>query len=133
MLVMSLCVQVWVYEEADEVGGPSNIYVHHDILLPAFPLSVAWMDCGPAGRSNTGNFAAVGTMNPGIELWDLDVVDSVEPVAVLGGELPGLSAVDAADGEADAGEGSKKKKKSKSKRVGQFASCPSSVWEDACI
>jgi len=39
------CTQVWVYEEADEVGGPSNLYVHHDILLPAFPLAVAWTDC----------------------------------------------------------------------------------------
>lgn len=36
-----------------------------------------------------GNFAAVGSMSPGVEIWDLDVTDSVEPVASLGGELPG--------------------------------------------
>ena len=76
-----------MYEEADEVGGPSNLYVHHDILLPAFPLSLAWLDCGPSGRTQSGNLAAVGTMNPGIEIWDLDVIDTVEPVATLGGEL----------------------------------------------
>ena len=36
-----------------------------------------------------GNFAAVGSMSPGVEIWDLDVTDSVEPVASLGGELTG--------------------------------------------
>lgn len=82
-------LEVWVYEEADEVGGPSNLYVHHDILLPAFPLAVAWTDCSPSGRVEAGNFAAVGTMSPGVEIWDLDVTDSVEPLASLGGELPG--------------------------------------------
>ena len=64
----SLYLQVWIYEDA---GGndESNIYVHHDIMLPAFPLSLAWMDCRPSGGSQAGNLAAVGTMSPGIEIW----------------------------------------------------------------
>lgn len=30
----------------------------------------------------------VGSISPGIEIWDLDVLDAVEPLATLGGEAP---------------------------------------------
>lgn len=30
-------IEVYVYEEADD-DGETNLYVHHDIMLPAFPL-----------------------------------------------------------------------------------------------
>ncbi len=61
--------------------------MHHDILLPAFPLCSAWLDCSPGGPSSVhANMVAVGTMEPGIEIWDIDVVDAVEPAATLGGE-----------------------------------------------
>ncbi|RMD45015.1 hypothetical protein DV735_g12, partial [Chaetothyriales sp. CBS 134920] len=77
-------LEVLVYEdEAD------NLYVHHDIMLPAVPLSVEWIDV-PVGSDDNqrqqGNFVAVGTMSPEIELWDLDVVDSMYPNAILGQE-----------------------------------------------
>lgn len=40
-----------MYEDGD-VGpeGGRNMYVHHDIMLSAFPLALAWLDCGPADR-----------------------------------------------------------------------------------
>lgn len=55
--------QVWVYEEADDSGEP-NLYVHHDIMLPAFPLSLAWIDCSPSDPSSVANLAAVRTFPP---------------------------------------------------------------------
>ena len=79
-------LEVWVYEEAGVTGSEeTNLYVHHDVLLPAFPLSVAWMNCSPKSGTEEVNCAAIGTMYPGIEIWDLDCVDAVEPVTTLGG------------------------------------------------
>lgn len=94
-------LEVYVYEdEAD------NLYVHHDVMLPAIPLAVEWLDF-PVGKEGTnaesrGNFVAVGTMDPDIELWDLDTVDCMYPNAILG-----------QGGEASADKPRKKKKKSK--------------------
>ena len=101
-------LEVWVYEDASGDGAEANLFVHHDLLLPgalvvcrscavfrltrvpstAFPLSLAWLDCPPGAAAGEarGNFVAVGTMMPAIELWDLDVLDASEPVMVLGGE-----------------------------------------------
>ncbi|KAL4373014.1 hypothetical protein AHAS_Ahas05G0039400 [Arachis hypogaea] len=52
------------------------MYVHHDIIIPTFSLSTAWLDC-LQGREK-GNFLAVGSMEPSIEIWDLDVVSEYE-------------------------------------------------------
>ena len=76
-------LEVYVYEdEAD------NLYVHHDVMLPAIPLCVEWLDL-PVGKAVTdqsvkGNYVAVGTMDPDIEVWDLDTVDCMYPNAILG-------------------------------------------------
>jgi periodic tryptophan protein 1 len=99
-------LEVYVYEdEAD------NLYVHHDIMLPAIPLAVEWIDLpvgnASAGSDARGNFVAVGTMDPDIEIWNLDIVDSMYPDAILG-----QGAEDAASADKP-----KKKKKKKSKKV----------------
>ncbi|KAG2501867.1 hypothetical protein HYH03_000365 [Edaphochlamys debaryana] len=106
-------LEVWVYEEAD-AQSEANLYVHHEVLLPAFPLCLAWMDCDPRGDTARRNLVAVGTLEPAIEVWDLDVVDSVEPLVCLGGvDTSGPAA--AADGEAGGSAADKKKKKKKKK------------------
>lgn len=76
-------LEVYVYEdEAD------NLYVHHDIMLPAIPLCLEWLDV-PVSKPGvekdaTANFVAIGTMDPDIEVWDLDTVDCLYPNAILG-------------------------------------------------
>ena len=76
------CLEVYVYEEAD--GG--NLYVHHDIMLPSFPLAVEWIGepLSKTHQSNIGNFVAVGTFEPEIEIWNLDVLETPYPDLVLG-------------------------------------------------
>ena len=78
-------LEVYVYE--DEVD---NLYVHHDIMLPAIPLCIEWLDL-PVGKDPTtvgpdsrGNYVAVGTFDPDIEIWDLDTIDCMYPNAILG-------------------------------------------------
>ncbi|XVF61013.1 hypothetical protein PTKIN_Ptkin08bG0093900 [Pterospermum kingtungense] len=77
-------LEVWIYEASDE--GDSNMYVHHDIIISAFPLCTAWLDC-PLRGGEKGNFLAVGSMEPSIEIWDLDIIDEVQPCVVLGGTV----------------------------------------------
>ena len=76
-------LEVYVYEDEGD-----NLYVHHDIMLPAIPLCVEWLDL-PVGKEMshsdlTGSYVAVGTFDPDIEIWDLDIVDCMYPNAILG-------------------------------------------------
>ncbi|KAG6766764.1 hypothetical protein POTOM_027936 [Populus tomentosa] len=73
---------VWILDETSD--GDSNIYVHHEVPLAAFPLCTAWLDC-PLKGGEKGNFIAVGSMEPAIEIWNLDIIDEVQPAVVLGG------------------------------------------------
>ncbi|CAN1273880.1 Uncharacterized WD repeat-containing protein C17D11.16, partial [Linum perenne] len=75
-------LEVWICEVSDD--GDLNMYIHHQVNLSAFPLCVAWLDC-PLKGGEKGNFIAVGSMEPAIEIWDLDIINEVQPSAVLGG------------------------------------------------
>ncbi|PGH17116.1 hypothetical protein AJ79_01254 [Helicocarpus griseus UAMH5409] len=97
-------MEVYVYEDSAD-----NLYVHHDVMLPAIPLCLEWLDI-PVGRNSEnrshGNFVAVGTMEPDIEIWDLDIVDCMYPNAILG-----------QGGQEENSETSSKKKKKKANKA----------------
>ena len=97
-------LEVYVFEDEGD-----NLYVHHDILLPAIPLAVEWIDMPVSNTSETakdgkGNFVAVGTLDPDIEIWNLDTIDCMYPSAILGQG-------------ANPTKADKKKKKKKSKKT----------------
>ena len=78
-------LEVMIYNDEAE-----SLYVHHDMMLQAVPLCVEWIN-EPVGKqqngAQTGNYVAVGTMDPAIEIFNLDIVDSMFPDAILGEEL----------------------------------------------
>jgi len=98
-------LDVYIYEESEE-----NLYVHHDLLLPEFPLCLTWLDFHPKEEGNKGNLVAVGTFQPRIEIWDLDIIDPLEPVVTLGGFREDISSTPDVSTN---GAGGKKKKKKK--------------------
>lgn len=63
-------------------------------MLPSFPLCLEWLDfppvSSPAAKSpdgtikQFGNYIAVGTLDPEIEIWSLDTVEAMYPDMVLG-------------------------------------------------
>ena len=78
-------LEVYVYEATED-----NIYVHHDVILPTYPLCIEWLNynTNPSAEDDgarRGNMVAVGTFDPDIEIWDVDVVEIMYPNAILGG------------------------------------------------
>ena len=107
-------LEVWVYED---FGDEGNLYVHQDIVLPAFALCVAAGDLDPRDTSPRKPMCAIGTFDPEIEIWDLTTVDSLQPAAVLGGydDEGELGAADPP--QPDGGKKKKKKKKKKKSKM----------------
>ena len=123
---------VCVFEPGDG-GGPPNVYVHHDFLLSAPPLCCDFVGTAPGGYAGAAPasdpaaagvagraFAAIGTFETAVEIWDLDVIDAAEPACVLGGEETVTVAMDDDDDDdddVDEPSSTKKKKKKKDKKA----------------
>ncbi|CAN8065197.1 unnamed protein product [Agarophyton chilense] len=75
-------------EESDEEDKPyePHTYIHHDLVLPTLPLCTAHTNI--VVNDEIVNLVAVGMFTPGIEIWDVDLVNNLEPVVSLGGYGP---------------------------------------------
>ena len=82
----------------------SSLYVHHDLMLPAFPLCVEWINFRPDASDKIGNFADIGTFDPQDEMWNWDCIDKAFSDMILG------------EPEANSLAGIKKKNKKKKKK-----------------
>jgi WD40 repeat protein len=72
-------LNIFVYNDEE-----AAFYIHHDILLSSIPICLEWLDFDPTQQQTAVNYMAIGTMNPWIEIWDLDIMDSLEPEFILG-------------------------------------------------
>lgn len=72
-------LELCVYEDAED-----NLYVHHDILLGAYPLCLEWSNYLNGDANVARNLAIVGSITGVVEIWDLDIIDPTHPAARLG-------------------------------------------------
>lgn len=77
-LISSYLPSISVWNESE-----GSLYVHHDFFLPSYPLCIEWLNHDP-GSDQPGNMCAIGSMDPVITIWDLDIQDSLEPTFKLG-------------------------------------------------
>jgi hypothetical protein len=47
LLLLAMTEDEYSHLEVQVLTEDGGLYTHHDILLPDFPLSLAWMDCPP--------------------------------------------------------------------------------------
>ncbi|CAJ0570093.1 unnamed protein product, partial [Mesorhabditis spiculigera] len=74
-------LEVYVYNETND-----DWYVHHDYILTAPPLCLETLNYDPGNDdspTSKGNLMAVGTMESSISIWDLDIVNAMDPVVTL--------------------------------------------------
>lgn len=84
-------LEMYIFDKTNQ-----DFYIHHDLMLPSFPLCTEWLDFRPRDNHSSdsttnglsegrrGNFVAVGTFEPEIEIWDLDIIDGMYPAIILG-------------------------------------------------
>ncbi|KAL5096229.1 hypothetical protein RYX36_000556, partial [Vicia faba] len=66
-------LEVWILEDANT--RDMNLYIHHDIIIPEFPLCTTWLDCPLKGGEKEY-----------VVIFFCSQIDEVEPCVVLGGK-----------------------------------------------
>merc|ERR1712168_1164222 len=72
-------IEVYVYNSEE-----GYLFVHHEIMLQNLPLCLEWLDYNADDTSKPANLVAVASTSPVIEIWDLDVIDSLKCKTKLG-------------------------------------------------
>ncbi|TRY51991.1 Anaphase-promoting complex subunit 4 WD40 domain containing protein [Cryptosporidium tyzzeri] len=78
-------LQVYLYSIED-----GSFYVHHDVIIGDYPLCSEWISLG---SHNKNNIVAVGSFNGEVNLWNLDFIDSIDPILTLHSDLGHSDAV----------------------------------------
>uniref|UniRef100_A0A915Q0H1 Anaphase-promoting complex subunit 4 WD40 domain-containing protein n=1 Tax=Setaria digitata TaxID=48799 RepID=A0A915Q0H1_9BILA len=86
-------LEVYLYNETQ-----NDWYVHHDYILEVPPLCLEPIYFDSGSDDKKGNLLAIGNIDASVNIWDLDLVNSVEPTSVLGRE----KAAKGAQGHTDA-------------------------------
>ncbi|XP_054159225.1 periodic tryptophan protein 1 homolog [Oppia nitens] len=71
-------LEVYVYNEVDDH------YPHHDIILPSYPICFESINYSSSSEQPV-NYIGIGDMSKDITIWDIDTVNSLEPVTKLCG------------------------------------------------
>lgn len=73
-------LEVFVYNHSTK-----DFYVHHDMPLMETPLCMQWIGFDPGAEDNEkGNLVALGNFNSTIDIWDVDVMNTLEPILTIG-------------------------------------------------
>uniref|UniRef100_A0A914YHD1 Uncharacterized protein n=1 Tax=Panagrolaimus superbus TaxID=310955 RepID=A0A914YHD1_9BILA len=96
-------------------------YLHHDYILPSPPLCLASIryDPGSEDQKKRGNLLAVGTFEPTIQIWDLDIANALEPIVTLGQQ-------------AKSSKGGKSRKKRDNSAQGHSDAVTALDWNQLC-
>jgi WD40 repeat protein len=81
-------LEVHLFDSQEE-----SFFVHHEMMIPSFPLSIRWLDCEPLTLGG-GSFGAISTFEKHIEIWNMNLAEPLHPNAALQfheDAVPGLS------------------------------------------
>lgn len=70
-------LEIYIYDAENE-----SFFVHHDFVIGNYPLCLEWLN--ECAHPDKKNLVAVGSFEPLIHIWDLDVLNKLDAVVSLG-------------------------------------------------